>query len=468
MAFDIEFEEEVLSNALRDDDFLKRASRAAESHHFATKQHSWIWKILRDTWIKYRERPTPRIFIARAQADFKKKEDREAYLRLLHKLLKAKPKAPSTALEEMGKFVRKVEMHKATEELAEALERDDLDTAEKVFYRGTRISTKERTYTHVRWMEEFQERQAQRKYQADHPEEFMVVPTGLPTLDKILSGGLRVGELGLVMGTTGRGKSVMLNNISHAAIRQKLSTLYIALEMPARQIATRQDSNWTGLRYDQFKTYNFKPSEIRQMEQKRVRMAKRWKNLFHIISWPVRSADLNSVYAALEDLRVEFNFKPSLIIVDSGDHLRAIENVKESFRLQQTEVYWGLKCLAEDGGYAVWSSVHAGREWATRTATAEATSESYDKARIADLVFSLNDPNARTRKRAVEIDDDDEEDDDAEIKGFGDSKPGVRQLEGHLAKFRDGESKVTIPIEADFARMKMTQPKDDDEEEAAA
>lgn len=472
MAFDIEFEEEVLSCGLRSDDFLKRAARVADSHHFATKQHAWIWKVMRESWVKYKERPTTRIYIQRAKDEFKKPEVRRTYLELLKKLKVKKPRAPRSALDQLSSFVRKVELQQAAEQVVDALGKDDLEAASKAFNRGTRVGVKEREYSHVRYIEEFSERQAQRKYQADHPEEFVVVPTGLPTLDRILGGGSRLGEVNLIMGTTGRGKSVALSNVAHSAVSNEFPTLYIALEMPARQVATRQDARFTSLRYDQFKNYDFKPSEQRLIKSRLRKLSKRWDNMFHILSWPVRGADINSIYSALEDLRVEYNFEPKVILFDSADHLRAIETKEESFRLQQTEVYWGIKSMAEELGVVAWSSVHAGREWAARTATAEATSESYDKARIADLVMSLNDPNARKRKKAVTIDDEDEdkEDEEAEIKGYGEAAPGVRRLEAFIAKYRDGDSKLTIQLDADFARMKMAEPveEEDEEEEAAA
>ncbi len=466
-AFDISFEEEILACGLRSDDFIKRAARVADAHHFATKYHSWIWKVLRDSWIKYKERPTARIFLERAKNDFKKVEDRKAYWDLYKKLRKTKPRAPRSALEQLSTFIRKVELQQAAEAIVDALTKDDLDAAGAAFNKGSRVGLREREYTHVRFIEEFDERQAQRKYQADHPEEFVVVPTGIGRLDKLLNGGVRIGELNLVMGTTGTGKSITMSNLAHVAVANDFPTVYLAFEMPARQVATRQDSRFHSLRYDQFKAYDFLPSDQRRMKRRMAKMAKRWENKFHILSWPVRSANINDIYAALEDLRVEFGFEPKVIMIDSGDHLKAIETLKEGFRLQQTEVYWAMKHLAEEGGYSVWSSVHAGREWATRTATAEASSESYDKSRISDLVISINDPNARKRKKTVTIseDDEDKEDDEAEIKGFGETPSGIRSLEAFVAKYRDGDSKIKIKLDADFARMKIVEHRDEDEDE---
>jgi hypothetical protein len=271
-----------------------------------------------------------------------------------------------------------------------------------------------------------------------------------------------------MMGTTGRGKSVAMNNIAYRAVKANFSVALFAFEMGAGQVATRQDSTWSGYAYDKFKAYNFKPSEVRALKRKRERLAKKYSNKLHIISFPVRSANINDVRGALDDLKDEWGFKADLVIIDSADHLLAVESNKESFRLQQSEVYWSVKKLAEEQAFAAWSSTHAGREWSDKIATAEASSESYDKSRIADLVASLNDPFAKGRRMKVIEVDDDEEDEKAEIEGYS-AQGGPRTLKIHLAKYRDGDSQFSFEVKADFAKMRITEMKkkgDEDEDDS--
>lgn len=101
--------------------------------------------------------------------------------------------------------------------------------------------------------------------------------------------------------------------------------------------------------------------------------------------------------------------------------------------------------MAQDGGFACWSSTQAGKSYAKGVADAEAVSEAYDKARIADVIFSLNAPDKKNRSTMVTSDDDDDDDDEAIATG--------RYLELYVGKNRDGEDKVTIPMDAQFSRM---------------
>ncbi len=463
MKFDQAFEDSVLGACLRDTGFLKRAVRIVDAHHFAGKEREWIWKVISETWNKFQERATPRLLAARAKRDFKDEERRKPHLALAIKLWKAAPDAPESALEELKSFVRYVNLQLGMEAAAECLERGELDEAESSLEKA-KVRSVDRAYTHVQWIEGFEDRQAQRKYEREHPDEFTVIPTGIKKLDKALSGGARIGEVGLIMGTTGRGKSILSSNFAHSAIKHGFPTVVFGMEMPARQIAARHDSRWSGMEYNKFKQYDFRPDELRELDSRLRRARKQFKNKLHIISMPVRSADIRTIRGALQDLKDEHGFTPAQVVMDSADHLNSTNKSLESFRLQQAEVYWELKRLAEEDGYMVWSTTHAGREWATKIATAEASSESYDKSRIADLVLSINDPayGGGKRRRRVEFAEelDEEKDDDEEIEAP--TLGGSKLLELFLAKYRDGISMMKIPLDADFARILVKEKEEGD------
>ena len=470
MEFDASFEDAVLSESLRNESFLKRAARVCQQHHFATKERAWLWTVIHENWTKYHERTSGKIVASRARRDFDKVEKRRPYLLLARKVFRTRAKDPQAVLEELERFVRHVGVQLAIEESATLLEKGKIDEAEKAIAKASRSVTRQRNYTHIRWIEEFKDRQAQRKYEREHPDEFTTIPLGFPRIDKTLSGGGRKGELALIMGTTGRGKSIFLTNSAQACVARGYRAIYFGFEMPARQIAARQDSRWTGLQYQKFKGYDFKPSELRAIRARMKKARKQFRNRLHIVSMPVRSATIQDVRNAIEDIRQDHGFEADAIFLDSADHLRALEAYGGNFRLQQAEVYWAAKELAEEDGYFVMSSTHAGREWATKVATAEATSEAYDKSRIADMVMSINDPAEMKRKgRKTVLADDDDFDDDGDEIGEPVVKEGARLMELYLGKYRDGDSRFMVNVECDFACMTMKEVKeggqDDDDDD---
>ncbi len=446
MSFDENFENEILAKTLKDVSFLQQASRILDSHHFSTPQHSWIWEIIKSSWYKYREQPTRLLIITKIKDEFKKPEDRIAYLELTKKLFKKKPTAAKSTLDELHKFVRGVSAQQAMENAAESLEKGEIDKTYEHLNRLVRKDNKVGNYSLIHWMEEFEERQYDRLYKKNHPNEKARIPTGIKKIDKIMLGGIEVGEMGLVIGTTNMGKSALLTGFAHNAIRNKFRCLYVALEMKAIQIATRNDARWLGIETNKIKTYNFLPSELRHIKTKHKKASKIWKNMFKIVSMPVKYCNINILKGVLDDLWHLHNFRPQVIMMDSGDHMRGVGRF-ESVRLEQASIYQDLKSLAEDDGYAIWSTVHAGREWVDKIATAESASESYDKSRLADVVLSINNPAKTSRSTKVMLEDDDGEENDLS------SKAEYRYGELFMSKYREGASRVNIPIDADFAKM---------------
>jgi len=449
MKFDKNFEEEILAQALRDLNYLKKASRILDSHHFVSIQHGWIWKTIKNIWSIHKELATPALILLKAKSDFPEDEERTDYIELVSRLYKKKITSSSASLDELNNFVRMVNAQISLEQAIKNLEKGKIDNIYKELNKLIKQDIKPRNYTSIKWIEDFNARQVEREYKKNHPEEFTTIPTGFSKLDAII-GGIQHGELGLILATTGKGKSIMLSNIAYHAIKHNFKVVYFGLEMPARQIAMRQDSRWLGIPYSKFKSFDFSKTELELINNRLEKVHDKWKGLFQIISMPLRKCNINTIQSTLEDLAEEDGFIPELICFDSGDHLKGT-NKFESIRLEQASVYWDLKNLAEEGGFAVWSTTHAGREWAEKVATAEASSESYDKSRIADIVISLNTPKRSSRSTKSVVDEEGEETEEEDTTSRTVAKG--EYLELFLAKYRDGYSKITIPMDAIFERM---------------
>lgn len=471
--FDEEFEDDTLACTLKDVDYLRKAVPILDAHHLTGKERTWLWKLVKETWSNFGDRVTPALVSARLKRDFRKDDERRPYLELAVKLFRRTPAAPNVSLNELQGFVRFVNLQRSMEEAAKMLVKNDVEKATAALRTALNKDIRPRSFTEIKWIEDFEARQAERKFLAENPHLRILVPTGIKKLDGII-GGLQKGELGLVMGTTGRGKSVMLTNLGYHAIKCGYSVVHFSLEMPARQVAMRYDSRFIGMAYKKFKLYDFSPRELQEIAARVGKNYQRMAGKLRIVSMPINSCDINAVRSYLEDVKAEMD--TTVVILDSADHLKSLQHYNDK-RNEHAEVYWAAKGLAEDDGYAVWSSVHAGRDWATKIATAEATAESYDKARIADLVMSLNAPKRAAEQRTrVTVEDDDE-------PGVQRVKPEQEEaakqagewLELFLAKYRDGESRVHIPLRAEFSRMLMEEAQevanemgDEDEDVAAA
>lgn len=438
--FDAKFERDVLSRALTDEEFFKKASRVLDAHKFGSEQYSMIWKVACKSYTKHKELVSKALLLRKISRKIENVEDLDGYVEIIRNLYLKKSKTAKIAFEELEQFVRYGDASIAMERAIDLMDSGKVDETYKVFRNLSQNQVKARNYTRVEWIEEFPQRLATLKEERDHPEICVRVPTGLRSLDNVI-GGIQAGELGLIMGVTGAGKSVTLTNFSHGAVSRGHSVLYVGLEMSARQIAMRQDARAFRVLYDSLKYYRLTKEDRKTLVRKFKKFTKRYRNKLQIVSMPLNRCDIMTLEGLLDDLKQESGFVPEVILVDSGDHLNALDKNRD-YRLQQSAVYWDLKNFAKENHVAVWSSTQAGREWAKKVATAEAASESYDKSRIADIVLSINLQNAHSRSTKILLDTD--ESDDSVLYD------PQRYREMFLSKYRDGQANVLIPLTSAF------------------
>ena len=79
-AFDVEFEDDILSQCMRDAEYLKTAMATVEGHHFSTEQHTWLWEAIRSTWESSAELASIGIITSQARAEFDDLDERAAAL----------------------------------------------------------------------------------------------------------------------------------------------------------------------------------------------------------------------------------------------------------------------------------------------------------------------------------------------------------------------------------------------------
>ena len=249
------------------------------------------------------------------------------------------------------------------------------------------------------------------------------VATGLEKLDKIINGGLAAGELGGVLAAAKVGKSMMLVNIGYYAIIKNKTVLHFVLEGLPSQTTRRYQSRFMKSEYRRFQSELSKDDSVAWKK-----IADKYSKLLHIEAM-TKSWDYTP---ELVDARID-NFvrttgkHPDLVIIDYGDLLNSTTHHRE-FRHSQKEVYQKLKTLAMRRRIAIWTATQANRqkeEDRRKNLTDSSISESIDKARIFDLLISLN----RTEEERV---------------------AGLLRI--YVALYRDGASAETIYAVTDYAR----------------
>lgn len=432
--FDSKFELEVMSRAAHDPEFRTSARRILKSHNFTDKKYGWVWDVM--DRLGTGDRLTGAIVVAAARKATKVEADRTALMEVGLKVLKHAPAAPKAALRELAEFAQVQRLSSAMEKSIKALDKGDVEAATAALReaRGTSSGT---LYDSVDWIGTFEERMALRKARADDPTKAKHVPTKIPGLDRIIH-GIEPGELGLLVATTGRGKSHMAVHLSFWAAICGFKVAHVLTEMTLEQGNTRLDARLLQVPYDDLRFHRLDADELARVLKKHAKVAARLADRLKVVATPIRRASLDTLETVLDDSAAEGR-EIDLLVVDSGDHLKPSEYDKDR-RNREASNYWDLKSLAIDRGIGVWSTTQASKDVVNRIARAENVSEAYDKARIADIIATLNQTPSQEAANIMKL---------------------------LLAKYRSGKSGAMLTLRVDLSRSYFEEVEDTEDPDYA-
>jgi replicative DNA helicase len=249
---------------------------------------------------------------------------------------------------------------------------------------------------------------------------FQKIPTGLPTFDRYLGGGLDAGELGVVLAPTGWGKSFWLITVGANALRQRKRVLHVTLELSRKKVIARYESHYTRLtRGEIVERSDFVTAQIL-----RIRRILSPSDV-HILHYPTKGLSIDELRGIILQLVSARDFRPDLIIIDYADLFRPtkIDMSERKYEMLQN-LYERLRGLAQELEVPIWTGSQANKASLSRPIiTVADIAESFGKAQVSDVVV------------AICITREEEEDGRARL---------------YLAKNRDNPGHVVIPVRRNF------------------
>jgi len=212
-----------------------------------------------------------------------------------------------------------------------------------------------------------------------------VIPTGFPTLDKMLEGGLARGGLGIVFGPTGRGKSFFLINLAFGALKAGYTVAYLSLEILLSDLSARFDSLITGEGSRNYRAAN--PNALRRLPEQVRKFAEETKSKLFVDSVP--SLTIPGVRSYLDKLFSRHNVMLDLLVVDYAALMTSNRHFEQRYR----EIAWvveHLREIAQERNMAVWTAAQGTRSSLDKDIpTAMDLAECYSQAATADVLIAL-------------------------------------------------------------------------------
>lgn len=230
-------------------------------------------------------------------------------------------------LDDFEKFTKDKELERAILKSADLLEKGDRDPIEKIIKDAVQISLTKDMGTD--YFEDPRSRLMSIKNNNGQ------VSTGWASLDNLLYGGMNRGELNIVCGGSGSGKSLGMQNIAVNWVLAGLNGVYITLELSEELCAMRIDSMMAGIgSKDIFKNLD-------DLEMK-VRVAQKKAGKFQI-KYMAAQSNVNGIRAYLKEYQIQTGVKLDFVMVDYLDLLMPV-----SVKVSPSDLFVKDKYVSEE------------------------------------------------------------------------------------------------------------------------
>ena len=247
-------------------------------------------------------------------------------------------------------------------------------------------------------------------YKRNNPELTRGIDTGIDILTSVTN-GWQGGELILIAGRPGQGKSVLMSNFAYKAFDDTKNVMIVSLEMPFRQQQYRVYSQAFNIPYAKIKTPSFLSDEDLDYLTNSIDEKSKRKNRFFVVDAPTRCTTL-FIDNKITELETKYDLHIDLVVIDPIYLMRSVESSDKRDRDDPVGMISGeIKILAMKRGIPFICATQINREGGTRhktgkTPDASDLSFSDRLGHNADMIFIItSDPSDLSQLHIVKFRD---------------------------------------------------------------
>lgn len=367
-SYGIGFQIKVLSSLLKHKEFLQNIHDILEESYFDNPAHKWIVEEILRYYYKYNATPT----LDALQVEVKKIENevlRISVIEQLKEAYKASNEDREYVEQEFANFCKNQQLKKALLSSVELLEKGQYDDIRYLIDSALKAG-QDKNIGHE------YEKDVETRYRM---EERGAIPTPWKHVNELLMGGLGGGDLGIIFGNPGGGKSWMLVNLGAAAAGAGFNVCYYTLELSEDYVGKRFDSVFTGI--DVQVVHNHRPQVEDALQKLTGKLI--------IKEFPMGKASIASIESHIQKC-TDLGYRPDLIIIDYVDLLKSKRKAVDR-KEEIDDIYVSTKGLARELRIPIWTVSQVNRAGAKDDVIeGDKAAGSYNKMMIADFALSLS------------------------------------------------------------------------------
>ena len=371
------FQVKVLGALLTQRQFLINVIDSVDSEYFESSAHKWVVEYIQKYFSEYHTTPT----IETLSIEVKKLENEVLRISIAEALREAYKMSDNSDLEwveaEFSTFCRNQQVKKAILNSVSLLEMNDFESILQLISKAVNAGEDKTVGLDYNIDIEARYREDDRK----------CIPFPWPVFNEITQGGYGKGDLVLVFGNPGGGKSWAISAMGAYAAALGYNVVHYSLELGEGYVGKRYDAIFSGIEVDKLHLHRKEVDEV----------VGKVKGKVIIKEYPPKRASFDTIEAHLQQLEHQNEFKPDLIIIDYLDYMRTRSRKERKEEID--DVYVAAKAFAKEKGIPVVSPSQANRGAAkSDIIEGDNAAGSYEKIMIGDIILSL----ARKRKDKIE------------------------------------------------------------------
>jgi len=238
------FQIQLLNQIILDKDFSRSIIDVIEPNYFENKYFKIIIQMIKEYHKKYESSPSFDTIEQITKSEIKQDLAVKIILDTLKKINEAPFEGVSFVQEKALKFCKQQELQKAiskAQKIIDGGEFENYDALEEMVRGALQVGEIEKGTESV-----FNNLDEVLNDDFRHP-----IPMGIPSIDKLLKGGLAKGEIGVILAPTGVGKSTLLTKMANHAYNLGYNVLQIFFEDNLKIIQRKHFTLWTGISPDE-------------------------------------------------------------------------------------------------------------------------------------------------------------------------------------------------------------------------
>tara|TARA_R100000900_G_scaffold104091_1_gene80772 strand:- start:98 stop:1459 length:1362 start_codon:yes stop_codon:yes gene_type:complete len=362
------FQMKVISSLLTHKEFLQNINDVLDDEYFSNPAHKWVINEILNYYDKYHttiSMDVLKVEMKKVENDVLKVSIKEQ----LREAYRADIEDLTYVQEEFSSFCKNQQLKKALLNSVDLLKAGDYDSI-KYMIESAMKAGQDKNIGHE------YSKDIESRYREDHR---TIVPSPWGPINELIQGGLGNGDLGLIFGNPGGGKSWTLVALGGHAVKLGYNVIHYTLELSESYTGRRYDAFFTNVPVDRLETHKDKVTDtIPDIPGELI-----------IKEYPMGKTTISTIESHINKVKT-LGIEPDLIIIDYIDLLSTKKKTADR-KGEIDDIYTSTKGLARELNLPIWSVSQVNRAGAKdNVIEGDKAAGSYDKMMITDLSISLS------------------------------------------------------------------------------